>query len=78
MKIKLAVMPGTIRMVNVAEDEDGQAEISEVLDAAGIDTRPSTDTKFGYEIRVGGEEVSEKYRVDAGQTVLLVKRIKGN
>ncbi len=67
INVKVGKLPG--RLVDVAL-EDG-ATVGDALEQAGLDSS-------GYEIRVGTLTKNANDRVANGDTVLLVKMIKGN
>jgi sulfur carrier protein ThiS len=60
-------MPGTIRQYDVPEG----ATVQDVLNKAGL----ATD---GFEIRINGQTANPGDQVEADQTILLVRQIKGN
>jgi hypothetical protein len=61
-------VPGNIKKVVL---ELGRANVSEALAAAGLSAN-------GYDIRVAGEPVSLNSPVRDGQTVLLLRPVRGN
>lgn len=60
-------MPGTIRQYDVP----GGATVQDVLNKAGL-------TVDGFEIRINGQTANSTDVVEEGQTILLVRQIKGN
>jgi sulfur carrier protein ThiS len=65
--VKVGKLPGRIQEVAV---EDG-ASVADALEAAELDVT-------GYEIRLNGSPVDVDTELEDGDTLLLVKKIKGN
>lgn len=68
ISVRVGKLPGKISEVAL----NGERTVSAALEAAEI---TSTD---GFEIRVGGQVASSSTPLAQGDTVLLVKKIKGN
>ena len=68
ISVRVGKLPGKISEVAL----NGERTVAAALEAAEI---PSSD---GFEIRVGGQVASTSTLLADGDTVLLVKKIKGN
>ena len=66
-QVRVGKLPGRIREVDISE----RNTILDVLAAAQL-------TQDGYELRLNGTPAEMEQRVKPGDTVLLVKKIKGN
>lgn len=65
--VSIGLMPGSIRQVEVPDD----AVVNDVVSAAGLDPN-------GHDIRIAGRVVELGSAVNGGDTVLLVRKVKGN
>ena len=65
--VRVGRLPGRVEEIKVKED----AAVVDVLAMAKL-------TPDGYEVRLNGEPADIRQRVQPGDTVLLVKQIKGN
>lgn len=66
-EVRVGKMPGTITHVVL----NGSHTVADALRAAGLDAA-------GYQIHVDGEIVGMTDELQGGDTVLLLKKIKGN
>ena len=67
-QVRVGKLPGKIQEVDIMPE---RGTILDVLAAAQL-------THDGYELRLNGTPAEMEQRVQPGDTVLLVKKIKGN
>ena len=65
--VRVGQLPGQIQEIALNGDRD----VATALEAAGLDSE-------GYEVRVNGSPADMDQQLTQGQTVLLIKKIKGN
>jgi len=65
--VRVGCLPGRIEEIAL----NGDRSVAAALEAAGLDAT-------GYEVRVGGVSAGMDRVLSTGETVLLVKQIKGN
>lgn len=67
IKVKIGRMPGMIREYDLPEG----STVEDALAEAGLSSE-------GYDVRINGETARSGAELEDGQSVLLVRQIKGN